>query len=80
MQSQHRMEESAELNRTARPGVNQKTSSGLPDAMLEHRIRSRAYEIFEQRGFRDGQALEDWLKAEKEVLRTTSVEASLPKH
>ncbi|HXR19026.1 MAG TPA: Hsp20 family protein [Steroidobacteraceae bacterium] len=36
------------------------------DAMLES-IRTRAYELFSQRGFIDGYALEDWLKAEHEV-------------
>jgi len=41
---------------------------------LEQRIRVRAYELYEQRGRRDGHALDDWLEAEaqltqREVLR-----------
>ena len=32
------------------------------------KIRLRAYELYEQRGREDGQDVEDWLKAESEVL------------
>jgi hypothetical protein len=35
---------------------------------IEERIRRRAYELYEQRGRRDGFALDDWLQAEAEVL------------
>jgi hypothetical protein len=31
-------------------------------------ISSRAYELYVQRGCRDGHAQEDWLDAEREVL------------
>lgn len=31
-------------------------------------IRSRAYELFEDRGREDGHALEDWLMAREEVM------------
>jgi len=34
----------------------------------EHEIRLRAYEIYLQRGCTHGQALNDWLKAEQELL------------
>jgi hypothetical protein len=37
-----------------------------PDAMLEHRIRQRAYEIYQAR--QENPALYDWLQAEREVL------------
>jgi hypothetical protein len=37
--------------------------------MLEHRIRLRAYDLYLEGGKRSGRALEDWLKAEREVLR-----------
>ena len=30
-------------------------------------IAQRAYELYEQRGRQDGQALEDWVKAEREL-------------
>ena len=39
------------------------------DAMtLKERIRNRAYEIYIQRGSKPGAALDDWLKAEEEIL------------
>ena len=34
----------------------------LPDGMRE-RISSKAYELWQERGYRDGQDLEDWLDA-----------------
>ena len=40
-----------------------------PEPILEHSIRIRAYEIYEQRGRVQGHALEDWLQAEAELLR-----------
>ncbi|HEV2731489.1 MAG TPA: DUF2934 domain-containing protein [Terriglobales bacterium] len=39
--------------------------------LLAGRIRLRARQIYEQRGKADGQALEDWIKAESEVLKTS---------
>jgi hypothetical protein len=36
------------------------------DAMLEHRIRQRAYQIYQAR--LDNAALYDWLQAEREIL------------
>ncbi len=35
---------------------------------LEDAIRVRAYQLFEERGYRHGQDMEDWLRAESEVL------------
>lgn len=35
------------------------------------RIAVRAYELYMERGYRDGAALEDWLDAEGEVLART---------
>ncbi|HET7183706.1 MAG TPA: DUF2934 domain-containing protein, partial [Terriglobales bacterium] len=37
---------------------------------VEERIRSRAYELFEKRGGEHGRALDDWLQAEAELLRS----------
>ena len=34
---------------------------------LEERIRVRAYQLYEQRGKRNGYALDDWLQAEAEL-------------
>ncbi len=39
--------------------------------LLERKIRLRARQIYEERGAADGQALEDWVKAESEILRTS---------
>lgn len=39
----------------------------LPDGMRE-RISKKAYELWEERGYRDGQDLEDWLDAEVIVM------------
>ena len=41
-----------------------------PDAMLEHRIRQHAYELYQARVH--GSDLHDWLQAEREVLREVS--------
>jgi len=35
---------------------------------IEDKIRERAYQLSEQRGFEDGHAMDDWLQAEAEVL------------
>ena len=39
----------------------------LPDGMRE-RIMRKAYELWQERGCRDGQDLEDWLDAEAIVM------------
>jgi Protein of unknown function (DUF2934) len=35
---------------------------------IEERIRTRAYQLYEQRGNRGGSAVEDWLQAESEIM------------
>jgi hypothetical protein len=40
---------------------------------LEDSIRRRAYELYEQRGRREGHALDDWLEAEAQVRHHRSV-------
>lgn len=35
---------------------------------LPRSIAKRAYELYSERGYRDGSALEDWLEAEREIL------------
>jgi hypothetical protein len=42
---------------------------------LNPQIAQRAYELYEQRGRRDGQADQDWLKAEREVKAEPKPEA-----
>ena len=39
--------------------------------MLEKKIRLRARQLYEERGQVEGLALEDWSKAESEVLKTS---------
>ena len=34
---------------------------------LEHQIRLRAYQLYEERGREDGYQLDDWLRAEEEI-------------
>ena len=37
---------------------------------LQEKIRLRAYEIYERRGYTPGDALQDWLQAEAELTAT----------
>ncbi|MGB8772672.1 MAG: DUF2934 domain-containing protein [Terriglobales bacterium] len=39
--------------------------------LLERKIRMRARQLYEERGHADGQELEDWVKAESEVLKSS---------
>lgn len=52
--------------KTSRPSSAQ-TPIKLPEGTWE-RIRKKAYELWEQRGRQDGQALRDWLDAEEIVM------------
>lgn len=38
------------------------------EPILEHEVQIRAYELYEKRGKGQGYALEDWLRAEAEVM------------
>jgi len=46
------------------------------DSALEL-IRARAYSAFESRGRQPGHALDDWLQAEREILRQSSASEDL---
>jgi hypothetical protein len=35
---------------------------------LQVRITDRAYDLYAQRGYREGYAIDDWLEAEREIL------------
>jgi len=39
--------------------------------LLERKIRLRARQLYDQRGRVEGQALEDWVRAESEVLKSS---------
>jgi hypothetical protein len=43
---------------------------------LDERIRVRAYELYEQRGKRDGHALDDWLQSEAELTEQKSLRSA----
>jgi len=43
---------------------------------LEERIRLRAYQLYDQRGKRDGYALDDWLEAEAELTKPRALRAA----
>jgi len=47
-----------------------------PDAELGQQISQRAYQLYEERGRLDGNAMEDWLIAEKEVLGSRQAKAA----
>jgi hypothetical protein len=40
----------------------------FPRDDAQARIADRAYELYAERGYRHGYALDDWLKAEREIL------------
>ena len=44
-----------------------------PSNALEDRVRSKAFEIYEQRGGEQGHALDDWLAAEQEIKTTATL-------
>jgi len=39
--------------------------------MLERKIRLRARQLYEERGREEGKALEDWIRAEAEILKAS---------
>jgi hypothetical protein len=51
---------------------------GLPDPMLEQRIRLRAYDLYIQGGRKLGHALADWLRAEAEIVRELQADRFTP--
>jgi hypothetical protein len=55
----------------ANPSKKQPTTeiSELQEFELEYQIRHRAYELYEERGRKDGHELEDWFRAEEEITR-----------
>jgi hypothetical protein len=56
-------------NTSASPQVpeKQEPQQASSDQDLHNRISRRAYELYCQRGYRDGEAVADWLDAEQEV-------------
>ena len=57
--------------------VTVKLSTSNPsEPMLEHAIRHRAYELYVQRGMAHGHDVDDWLKAEAELVHGHSTSDS----
>lgn len=52
-------------------GTGAQKLHGLMRDLIERKIRLRAHELYEERGHAEGLALEDWLRAESEVLKTS---------
>jgi hypothetical protein len=48
------------------------------ETKVEERIRQRAHEIYLQRGGKDGSAMEDWLRAEQEILGAGAEQNGVP--
>jgi len=58
---------SIESGSKARPESEKSPAGSLNSASLEERIRARAYELYQERGYLDGSADQDWLRAEEEL-------------
>jgi hypothetical protein len=56
----HRVEGSQEINSGSDPRADDRE-------LLLNKIRSRAYQLFEDRGRQPGRELDDWLRAEQET-------------
>lgn len=64
------------MKRDAGTPATTPTQETMPPAELQDQIRTRAYEIYEQAGMRDGFAEQDWLQAEAEILGTGALKAA----
>jgi Protein of unknown function (DUF2934) len=51
---------------------NKARSEGHTQVELAAEIRCRAYELYEKHGKADGHALEDWVQAEADLVRSTA--------
>ena len=56
----------------ARPVKKPPTAAQAEPQNLEEQIRHRAYELYEERGREDGHDLDDWLRAEAEIVQRRS--------
>ena len=56
------------MNRTT---LSTMAKTNLPEPLLEHEIRLRAFDLYDERGRMDGHSVEDWLQAEAEILGET---------
>ncbi len=54
--------------KTAAPPATPRRQTVSPCDDLHILIAKRAYELYSERGYRHGSALDDWLDAEREIL------------
>ena len=62
---------SKENEMRATGNLNRKSSAESMDQEMREQIEKRAYEIFEARGAEPGHDVEDWVRAESEILQQT---------
>ena len=60
------MSKAVELHSATNP--NRQSSINDVSAKLQKRIQQRAFELYESRGAEPGHELEDWTRAESEIL------------
>jgi hypothetical protein len=65
------MSKAVEFHSSPNP-VQQKSDARQPE-VLQERIEKRAYELYEARGATPGHELEDWTKAEAEILHQPGI-------
>jgi hypothetical protein len=53
--------------------TRRKKQQALMTELLERKIRLHAQHLYDQRGQTEGQALNDWVQAESQVLENTSL-------
>lgn len=53
--------------------TRRKKQQALMVRMVERKVRSRAQQLYEDRGQADGRELQDWFQAESEVLENSVV-------
>jgi hypothetical protein len=50
-----------------------KKQQALMVQLVERKVRSRAKQLYETRGYEEGQALQDWFQAESEILENNVI-------
>ena len=53
--------------------IRRQKQQALMVRMVERKVRSRAQELYEERGQGEGKELQDWFQAESEVLENSIV-------
>jgi hypothetical protein len=64
-----KVQKQPKLNKVAGSQASPAKSATLPQVSAsQDRIRERAFEIFEKRGSEPGDDMQDWLRAERQIL------------